>query len=84
MKEYMQEYIKDAPRTEAYESQKHDIDWFSHILMLPLYLGILALNLFIWIYLPYKVVSMLYNTVGFWATFGFVWVVLAVIYVTVD
>ena len=89
MKEYVQEYIEDAPRAQVYEPPKYHIDWIGDILMLPLYLGILALNLFIWVYLPYRVVSALYHAGGggaggFWVTFGFVWAVLAVIYAAVD
>ena len=89
MKEYMQEYIESAPRTEVYNPPKFHIDWVRDVFMLPIYLGILVLNLFIWVYLPYKVVSALYHAGGggvggFWIAFGFVWAVLAVIDAAVD
>lgn len=83
MKEYLQEYIEDAPRAEIYSPPKNHIDWVGDMFMLPIYLGILALNLFIWVYLPYQVGSKLYHAGGFWVAFGFVWVVLAVIYAAV-
>lgn len=88
MKEYLQDYIKDTPRVRVYSEPSYSIDWVRDVFMLPIYLGILALNLFIWVYLPYRVVSALYHAGGggvggFWVVFGFVWVVLAVLFAVV-
>ena len=83
MKEYLRDYIKDTPRVRVYSEPGYNIDWVRDVFMLPLYLGILALNLFIWVYLPYQVVSKVYEVAGFWVAFGFVWVVLAVLFAVV-